>query len=56
MIGLFSKTTDSSFVEASGLAGFDFIIIDHKKLVISLKLYLPIVFIDRISLKINSDI
>jgi 4-hydroxy-2-oxoheptanedioate aldolase len=30
MIGLFSKTTDSSFVEASGLAGFDFIIIDQE--------------------------
>ena len=30
MIGIFSKTTDSSFVEAAGLAGLDFIIIDQE--------------------------
>ena len=28
VVGIFSKTTDSSFVEAAGLAGLDFIILD----------------------------
>jgi 4-hydroxy-2-oxoheptanedioate aldolase len=30
MIGIFSKTTDSSFVEAAGLSGLDFIILDQE--------------------------
>lgn len=30
MIGIFSKTTDSNFVEAAGLAGLDFIILDRE--------------------------
>jgi 4-hydroxy-2-oxoheptanedioate aldolase len=30
MLGLFSKTTDSSFIEGVGLAGFDFVIIDQE--------------------------
>lgn len=30
MIGIFSKTSDSSFVEATGLAGLDFIILDQE--------------------------
>jgi 4-hydroxy-2-oxoheptanedioate aldolase len=30
MIGIFSKTTDSSFVEAAGIAGLDFIILDQE--------------------------
>ncbi|WP_324719193.1 HpcH/HpaI aldolase family protein [Salinimicrobium sp. HB62] len=30
MIGVFSKTTDSNFVEALGLAGMDFIILDQE--------------------------
>jgi 4-hydroxy-2-oxoheptanedioate aldolase len=30
MLGLFSKVTDSSFVEAIGIAGFDFVIIDQE--------------------------
>jgi 4-hydroxy-2-oxoheptanedioate aldolase len=30
MIGLFSKTTDSSFIEAMGIAKFDFVIIDQE--------------------------
>jgi len=30
MIGIFSKTTDSSFIEAAGHAGLDFIIIDQE--------------------------
>ena len=30
MIGIFSKTTDSSFIEAAGFAGLDFIIIDQE--------------------------
>ena len=30
MLGIFSKTTDSSFVEAIGIAGFDFVIIDQE--------------------------
>jgi 4-hydroxy-2-oxoheptanedioate aldolase len=30
MIGVFSKTTDSSFIEAIGIAGFDFVIIDQE--------------------------
>ena len=30
MIGVFSKTTDSSFIEALGIAGFDFVIIDQE--------------------------
>lgn len=30
MIGIFSKTSDSNFVEATGLAGLDFIILDQE--------------------------
>lgn len=30
MIGIFSKTTDSSFIEAAGLSGLDFVIIDQE--------------------------
>jgi len=30
MIGIFSKTTDANFVEAAGLAGLDFIILDRE--------------------------
>ncbi|MBO6573727.1 MAG: hypothetical protein JJ958_14915 [Balneola sp.] len=30
MIGIFSKTTDSNFIEAAGLSGLDFIIIDQE--------------------------
>ena len=30
MLGIFSKTTDSSFIEAMGLTGFDFVIIDQE--------------------------
>lgn len=30
MIGIFSKTIDSSFVEAAGIAGLDFIILDQE--------------------------
>lgn len=30
MIGIFSKTIDSSFIEAIGVAGFDFVIIDQE--------------------------
>ena len=30
MIGIFSKTTDSNFVEAAGYAGIDFIILDQE--------------------------
>lgn len=30
MLGIFSKTTDSSFIEAIGIAGFDFVIIDQE--------------------------
>lgn len=30
MIGIFSKTSDSNFVEATGLAGIDFIILDQE--------------------------
>jgi 4-hydroxy-2-oxoheptanedioate aldolase len=30
MLGVFSKTTDSSFIEAIGVAGFDFVIIDQE--------------------------
>lgn len=30
MLGLFSKTTDSSFIEAMGHAGYDFVIIDQE--------------------------
>jgi 4-hydroxy-2-oxoheptanedioate aldolase len=30
MLGIFSKTTDSSFIEAIGLAGLDFVIIDQE--------------------------
>lgn len=30
MLGIFSKTTDSNFVEAAGLAGLDFIILDQE--------------------------
>lgn len=30
MIGVFSKTTDSSFVEAAGIGGLDFIILDQE--------------------------
>ena len=44
MIGLFSKTTDSSFVEASGLAGFDFIIIDQEVLFFNIRLLIQIVY------------
>lgn len=30
MLGIFSKTTDSSFIEAIGIAGYDFVIIDQE--------------------------
>jgi 4-hydroxy-2-oxoheptanedioate aldolase len=30
MLGIFSKTTDSSFIEAIGLSGLDFVIIDQE--------------------------
>lgn len=30
MLGIFSKTIDSSFIEAIGIAGFDFVIIDQE--------------------------
>jgi 4-hydroxy-2-oxoheptanedioate aldolase len=30
MLGIFSKTTDSNFIEAAGLAGLDFIILDQE--------------------------
>lgn len=30
MVGIFSKTTDSNFIEAAGLSGLDFIIIDQE--------------------------
>src|SRR6056297_2134561 len=30
MIGIFSKTTDSNFIEAAGLGGLDFIILDKE--------------------------
>lgn len=30
MLGLFSKTTDSSLIEAIGIAGYDFVIIDQE--------------------------
>ncbi|RAR47246.1 HpcH/HpaI aldolase family protein [Flavobacterium lacus] len=30
MLGIFSKTTDSSFIEAMGHAGYDFVIIDQE--------------------------
>lgn len=30
MLGLFSKTTDSNFIEATGLSGMDFIILDQE--------------------------
>lgn len=35
MIGIFSKTSDSNFVEATGLAGLDFIILDQEHGIIS---------------------
>ena len=38
MLGIFSKTTDSNFVEAAGFAGLDFIILDQEHGPVSLEM------------------